>query len=400
MNIFKQIQTLKFKMKKIILMALTIFVMLSNTAAQFTTVNYDYERNWFNEGQPLPSETSMVIKGAIPENTQLVEVMILNGKGKDVLYTTIWQKTENQNFSQIIPFKLRADNDYDVAFNFYQNLSDKKKEKLEADINSMINAYVNASLKDKKAIKFVKSNKKMVKEMNEILTTMTSQYKTGQPNWQPAFSDLIEMKLDHLEKTNVKKQSKGESKDVVIKTPSLTQIRTTMVDDLRLQIKKEIGQMLQGEVNVLSTTRYIDDYPTAKKANSIALNAGYGGVYLSGEWDDFTTGASPYVGLAFPLGNSILGSKFMSNTSVTMGVFLNNFEDENGNEVKGLIVNRPLYLGLDHKLFQFIRVNAGATFLEGMNISEDINIEPTKKVMIRPYLGLSARIDLSIGLGK
>jgi len=49
-----------------------------------------------------------------------------------------------------------------------------------------------------------------------------------------------------------------------------------------------------------------------------------------------------------------------------------------------------------------IFINAGSAFLEGSNYSTSNNPDLVKntKVMVRPYVGLSARINLSVGLGK
>jgi len=67
-----------------------------------------------------------------------------------------------------------------------------------------------------------------------------------------------------------------------------------------------------------------------------------------------------------------------------------------------MIVGRPVYLGLDYKLFEFVRFNAGAAFLEKteMIVSGAEAGQTNTKAFIRPFVGLSARIDLSIGFGK
>lgn len=152
----------------------------------------------------------------------------------------------------------------------------------------------------------------------------------------------------------------------------------------------------------LAISRYVDDYGTEKKQGFFSLSLGYGGVYLSGSWDDFTYDAAPYAGIAFPLSNSTIAPKFLRNSSVVLGAFLDNFEDEDGNEVTGMIVGRPFYAGLDYKLFEFVRFNAGAAFLEK---TETITSGPeagqtSTQAFIRPFVGLSARIDLSIGFGR
>ncbi|MEM6966585.1 MAG: hypothetical protein AAF573_17605 [Bacteroidota bacterium] len=388
-------------MKKIQFTFFLFVALTSLCAAQYTTVNYDFERNWFNEGQPLPAEQSMVFKGMVPSETQVVELAILSSKNNNELYKTTWQKTKENEFTLIVPYKLRASNQYDFALSFFKKLPEAKRVNLENDINEMLNTYIDVNLsgKGKKSIKFLKKSKRIVKEMNAILLSNFEDLRTRDVQWKPEFSEIVKMKIEQLERAKLDKDFvKGE--DQPSKREVMEKARATLVDGLKTQVNKEIGRLMQTEMFFLTSKKYVDNYLTASKNRSIAINAGYGGVYLSGEWDNLTYGASPYVGIAFPLGNSVLGSKFLSNTSVTLGVFLEDFEDENNNTVSGLIVNRPIYLGLDHKLFKFIRVNAGATFLEGMNVPEGAGMEPTRKAMVRPYLGLSARIDLSLGLGK
>lgn len=386
-------------MKKLFLSAIIIFISLNFLMAQFTTVAYDFERNWFNEGQPLPAEKSMVFKGMIPTDAKLIELNILSAKRKDELYTATWYKTNNNELSLIVPYKLKSSTAYSFSLNFFNALPTGEHSKLEKDICDMLYTYIEVNLSGEKSIKFEKKNKKILKEMNDMIANMLAEYRTKQPDWQPMMSELVTLKIEQLEKADLT-QDFEKADSTMTKKSIRNTTRQQLVDDLKGQINREIAQLLNRELFILKDTRFVPDYATEDKENGLALNVGYGGVYLSGKWSDFTYGASPYLGIAFPLGNSVLGSKFLSNSSVTLGVFLDNFEDENGNKVSGLIVNRPIYLGLDHKLFKFIRINGGATFLEGLNASDDPNIETTKKIMIRPYLGLSARIDLSIHLGK
>jgi hypothetical protein len=84
----------------------------------------------------------------------------------------------------------------------------------------------------------------------------------------------------------------------------------------------------------------------------------------------------------------------MGNSAITLGAFINRFENNKGEEINGFLVKNPIYVGLDHRMFKFLRVNAGATFLE------DQNANSGNKILVRPFLGLSAKIDLTIGLGK
>lgn len=390
-------------MKKLLFTAIFISTIFTTTFAQFTTVSYDLERNWFNEGQPLPAEKSMIFKGMMPEGTEVVELSILSSKQQDELYSATWHKTTGDEMSLIIPFMLRASDKYDIQFDLFRAVTSVEQSKLVSNMIKMLDTYVDINVKGEKDIKLDKNVKKTVRDLNTVVSNAMNEYRTQKDNTSFEFSDMLAMKLEQLEDSNLSKDYvKGDS--TVTRQLVRDLSRTDLVNSLKDQMHEEVAQMLNTDLYILEATRVVDNYLTTDKQNSIALNVGYGGVYLSGKWDNFTYGSSPYLGVAFPLGNSVLGSKFLSNSSVTIGVFLNNFEDAKGNEVRGLIVNRPLYAGLDYKLFKFIRINAGAAFLEGKTITEAID-EPgefitTKNVMVRPYVGLSARIDLSIGLGK
>ncbi|MEL6926296.1 MAG: hypothetical protein AAFO94_19800, partial [Bacteroidota bacterium] len=368
--------------------------------AQYTTVNYDFERNWFNEGQPLPSEANMVIKGMVPTETQMVELVLLSAKSSDPLYTATWKKTNSNEMALITPFKLRASSEYDAMVKLYSELSSAKQSELKQNLLQTLKAYMDVNMYGDKSIKLRKNSKKTLRELNELLEAALSQYRNTTAGWTPEFSEIVRLKLEQIENADLAKAYDKNQKAEQNKAAVRAATRTQLIEDLHQQLEREVTQMFDTDLLVLSDTRFVDNYATERKQNSIAFNVGYGGVYLSGNWDDFTYGASPYLGLAFPLGNSVLGSKFLSNTSVTLGVFLENFEDQNGNEVTGLIVNRPIYLGLDHKLFKFIRINAGASFLEGMKMPENVGDALTKQIMVRPYVGLSARIDLSVNLGR
>ena len=386
-------------MKKLFLAAIAVLISLCPNFGQFTTVTYDLDRNWFNEGQPLPAEKSMIFKGTMPDGTEMVELNILSSKRNDQLYKAVWQRLNNNEIAMTVPFKLRSSDEYDFRFDLFNATTQKERTKMLEELTATLDTYVDVNLTGEKNIKLLKGSKKTMKDLNSILENALSHFRSKTLDWQPAFSEIIHLKLEQLEKADldknyIKRDSASTKKSVRNTT------RQELVSSLKDQAGREAKQMLDADLLVLTASRFIDDYTTVEKLNSLAVNVGYGGVFLSGDWDDFTYGASAYLGLAFPLGNSVLGSKFLSNTSVTLGVFLENFEDEDGNKVTGFLVDRPIYLGLDHKLFKFIRVNAGASFLEGTKVSGVPDVGNSTTVMVRPYIGLSARIDLSIGLGK
>jgi len=384
-------------MKKYIFVALTTLLFVCPNFAQFTTVTYDFERNWFNEGQALPAEKSMIIKGIAPKNVEMITFNILSAKRNDELYQATWQKTTNNEFALTVPYMLRASDRYDFRIDTYEKLASDKQKELVQDLEATLDTYVEVNLKGDKEIKLLKNSKKTMQELQAIVEKVLLPYRNKNGYWSSEFSEVVKLKLEQLDNADLETNYvKGDT--TTTRKAVRQNTRQELVNELKAQIEREAMRMLEGDVLVLTTSRIVDDYMTEAKMNSLSINIGYGGVYLDGKWSNLSYDAAPYVGLAFPLGNSILGSKLLSNTSVTMGVFLNNFEDAQGNEITGLVVNRPIYLGFDHKLFQFVRLNAGATFLEENDGTGDLSAN--KNVMIRPYVGLSARIDLSVKLGK
>ena len=81
-----------------------------------------------------------------------------------------------------------------------------------------------------------------------------------------------------------------------------------------------------------------------------------------------------------------------------MGVFTKNLEGDGGKEISGPLVGRPFYLGLDYKLFQFVRFNAGGAVLEEPELAGMDN--SNKRIFVQPFIGLSAKINLSLSLDK
>ena len=362
---------------------------------QFTSITYDLERNWFNEGHPLPAETDLIVKGSIPTDATRVEFVILSANKSEELYTAVWNKTNTNDLSLAVPYKLRSSSEYDFLIRFFEPMNAYEKEKLEQAISNTINAYLDVNLAGNNSIKLLKNSKKKLKEMNRMLADIFTEYRSSMLGWEPEFSEIIQLKLEELERADLKDDySKIDSSSS--KKQVMNQAREKLVGELNDQIRREVSQLLDRPLFTLKDTRFVDNYSTESKKNALAINLGYGGVYLSGNIDNFTYDSAPYIGLAFPFGNEALASNFLSKTSLTFGVFLDNFEDADQMEVNGFLIDRPIYVGLDYKLFQFVHFNAGATFLEEANEGTI----SSNSIIIRPFIGLSARIDLSIGLGK
>jgi hypothetical protein len=144
--------------------------------------------------------------------------------------------------------------------------------------------------------------------------------------------------------------------------------------------------VLKDEITIL-------DYPTENLINTLAINAGYAGIYKSGGVSDLEYYSGPLVGISFPLGNRVYASDFLSNTSISAGVFLKNFETLELNKVSGPVLGLPIYISAGYRVLKFIRLQAGATILE-----ETDHITDSKSVYLKPFVGISLEFQMWIGL--
>ncbi len=382
---------------RVLVTATILFNLLtSNIFGQFTAVNYDLEKNYFNEGQALPAEKPLVFTGEVPAGVDLIAISILPTKnGKSPLYETTWidfDNEKNRTYSLSVNYPLRASAQYDIQFDFYTSIDQSAMRALTERLTTQTDAYVAASFKtDGNGVKAANKPAKMVAELEELIREALREYRFKSDQSAVQLSGAIEQQFKSMADL-VATPKKGPEAETSAELPNA-------IKGAQVSVRKEVEGILNKSWSKLSFTRYVDDYPTTEKKGSFAVNVGYGLVYLDDKTDDISYDNSPYAGLSFPLSNSTIAPRFLRNASVSMGVFLNNFNDDKGNEISGLIVGRPFYLGLDYKLFEFIHFNLGATLLEKTTAATATEAE-FKDAYIRPFVGLSAKIDLSVGLGK
>lgn len=394
-------------MNRLHLMVLAILGMVCPVFAQYTTINYDLEKNYFNEGQALPAEKPLMFTGLVPQGVDIIEISILPAKAKsdkDRLYLASWKDFDNKvnaSYSLAVNYPLRASEKYDFRIDFYRQITTAERERLSQQIIEQAKAYLSASisLKDNK-VDLAKKENRMVVDLERIIHDALTNYRSQQADNFAGLSTSVHQQLGMLEKVQFSTLSKDSTAQQQVN--SRQSLITQKIDEIQATITNDIWELMAKTSSILSISRYIDDYETEQKKGFFSLSFGYGGVYLAGPWNDFSYGAAPYAGVAFPLSNSTIAPQFLRNSSVVFGVFVDDFKDDQGNVVTGMIVGRPVYLGLDYKLFEFVRFNAGAAFLEKTEViaSGAEAGQTNTKAFIRPFVGLSARIDLSIGFGK
>ena len=390
-------------MKKILIAFTLFFLAIGTNFAQYTTVTFDEELVQLNSHEPLTTERDFMVTGNIASNIDFVEISIFTAKGKShlsPLYTNTWRRTSNNTSTQYrVPmnYKLRAGKTYDMVIRYYKPLSASASEAMYQKVIDNLETYVDQNFKvKKKKLKLVKKSKQVIKELDAMVANELSKYQTLTPHTFNGFSDLIQGQVKLIERTRIKNANRQKDS---IPTISSNLIEEQIID-LKNMLRAEVDFIPDNDWSNLHREYIVDNFETEKRNGYFAVNAGYGAVYLGGNIDKLSYGTSPYLGLSFPLSTSTTEPKFFGKASITAGVFTQNFEDKEANKISGPIVKRPMYLGLDYRLFQFIRFNAGASFLEEQTASKDPLAGVEKRVFVQPFIGLSAKINLSIGLDK
>jgi len=376
-------------------------------AAQYKTVMFNYERAYFNDGQPLPAESKFIITGDVPPNIDMVGVKMYSSANTDdkPIYQNGWteQPMSRRNiFTVPINQPLRGNGEYTFVLNYYSKASARQQQQLLQQLNAALWAYIDQSYEvNRSSITLRKHPKTMRSDMNAIVEQGLSLYRNQINTDFMGFSDIVLEKLDQVEdlrlskaRFNVFSREKEDTKTLKLRYAQ------EQLEALKTMVSQEVGQYVGRQLYALTDTKKITDYATKKTKNVIAINAGYGGVYYSGNVDNFSSDTAPYVGISIPFGKAPFSSTFWERTSISTGVFLQNFKFGDNAEATGPLVQRPIFLALGYRALPFIRLNAGATLLQnaqGGNSISDLNFD---RMYVRPFVGLSIEVNLWLNLNR
>ncbi|QHT66744.1 hypothetical protein GXP67_08760 [Rhodocytophaga rosea] len=387
-------------MKTIFTTLLVLIVCLAQ--AQYKTVLFDYNKSFFNEGNPLPAESFLLLQGEVPSGIHLVSASIFSADGKQLLHKATWKRAtgdQGNTFQIPITYKLHSDASYSVRINYYKEMDDQNSEKFREQLYTYLDAYLDQTIAiERNRIRLNEPVARIIDNLNKIVNQSTTYYDNRSNITFPGFSDLVAKSL-----RNIKNQPLSEGKFSLFKRKEdtdrnlKTEYAQTRIASLKELIKSEAGNLLNTDLLTVFDSKYIAEYSSEKIKKPLTVNVGYGGVYFSGNINKISYDSAPYAGVSFPLGNRAFTSKILSNTSVSVGAFLSNFRNAEGQKITGPIVGIPVYAGLGYPIFEFLRFNAGATLLQNANATDGLNLQ---QVSIKPFIGISADINLWIGLGK
>jgi len=388
-------------MKKYLFLAI-ITILNASLFSQITTVNYDNEKNWFNQGNDLPAETHWAISGQIEEVVKLVEIQIYSNSdfSKNPIYVNHWERPFNfngQTYTIQINKNLRGNSEYSLKINYYTKV--ENKEKILNTLKNNISAYLdNAIIADKKSVQLNKHPKKIRDDLDQIINQSLLYYRIINGYEFNGFSEIVFNKIEQIDNMRLKKAIFNLKTDDQISEVSKVDNRRAYylqsLEELKQLCYSEINSLVSAELLSIYKSRKIIDYSTERLKNTVKLNFGYAGLYESGDFKSLNYDSKPYLGLSIPFGNQAFSGNFWSNSSISTGIFINNFEFNNGQIANGPLIGRPLYLAYGYKAFHYFRFNVGIAVLQENNVNS-LNFS---KIYVRPFIGAGIEIKLWMGL--
>ncbi|MBX7240223.1 MAG: hypothetical protein K1X92_00645 [Bacteroidia bacterium] len=394
--------------KKQILFAAITGVTACGVFAQYEAAVFDYQNGTFNNGQVLKAETNLMISGAIQPDINRVEVSVYHPEGnqKKALYTNQWKRSFDNNSSLFqIPFNyyLGGNEQYDFVIRYFKTVTPEEKEALRTALYNAIDNFVEQSFYVKRKKNYSNNPEKaVVAELNAITADMLEMYRG---NYEKVFFQYSSLITDYIELMTDKRLTSEESESIVIyKKDELGKIAAYLdiYEKRQIKLKKmlhqEIDAVLTPELLVCTDTRVAKEYKTEKVRGELPVNLGYGTILLDNNYIRPDFGLTPFIGVSMPLSNAAFGSGFLSNSSLSAGILTNTFKDRNENIVKGPLFNRPLYVSYGYRALKFIRINAGTAVVQVAQ--SNANASGLNTFSFRPFVGVSAEINLSMRLGS
>ncbi len=356
--------------------------------AQIQTIQFNASQLQFDNGKSLPAEKSFLVSTEASPSVEFIKMQIssLDFDRNKILFESVWSRNDEDKGNVAIlsnNYKLKSGREYNFRFLYYRELQETERQEINTMLATSMQSYLksNIQLKDDRYI-FLRSPRDIYSSLNGILSEGMVNYEISQGGASPKISGIIENMLENLAKEKVN-----------LDTTVINSINR--FETLLQQLNNEVSIIANYYQYVLKDEITTLDYPTENLMNTLAINAGYAGIYESGGVSDFKYYSGPFAGISFPLGNRVYNSNFLSNTSISAGVFLKNFETPELNKVSGPVIGLPIYASLGYRVLKFIRLQAGATLLE-----ETDQITDSKSVYLKPFVGISIEFQMWIGLGS
>lgn len=357
--------------------------------SQMQTVQLNSKKMVFNDGGDLPAAKAFIITTDVRKTTGMIKMQIFDGtnfKNKP-LNESDWKRNPDVNSSvAILPnhYKLRGGRDYTFRFLYYRELKENERSQIREMLNETVRIFVKTNIRQKEdRYKFLSNPSDIYKSLNGILKEGMVNYETKAGTRITSFSTIVENILRVMVKTKLVTDSTGTVKNDALQL-------------LTGQLENEIEMVANSYQYVLDDEAALKNYPVEKTINTLALNVGYAGIYNKGNFDNLDYFSGPYAGVSFPLGKRAFSGRFWNNTSISAGIFLQDFKVSDSVKISGPIIEKPIYAALGYRVFDFLKFHAGAAILEEKNSGANGG----SSVMVKPFIGLSIELNLWLGIGK
>lgn len=370
--------------------------------AQEKKVTIDRNAKQANGGNAIPAGNYFAFEGAIPEEVVWVDVQLFSGRTSlPPVYSGTWKRATGNNttmFSLPVDRKLRFGSSYRLQADYYAVLTGNALSQFRQRIASNIDYYLDARINVKKdELKMGAKTDRIMSELNDIVSSSFQYYTNPHTVKFPGFSDLVKIKLQQIADADLDDAAYNVSPQDSSGQLSNVAYANELQASLHNMIVSELDNYLAYGVVVKTDEVVLNNLETEKSRGYLPINVGYGAVAFNTDFDDLETDQQPYVGISIPFGNPRF-SKVLANTSLSFGIFLKDFTNAANQKVTGPVINKPSYLALGYKIFEFIKLNAGVTALSTEKVS--LNNIRTDNVQLKPFVGISAELNLSLGFGK
>ena len=373
---------------KIYLPFFAMLLVSSTVFSQMQTVQLNPRKLQFDGGRELPAEKSFLVSVDAENAVSMITMQLANGdfdKYK-VLYENKWRRKENDMSTvAVLPnlYKLRSGKDYQFRFLYYKKLGEGERRQIRSMLESTANALIESNIVQKDdRYKFSSSPSDIMDYLNKMVEDGMVNYESRSGSETPKFSEVLENLLSTMAKSKFSGDNSSNNMENKMQT-------------LQKQVANEIEMIANQYQYVLYDNIVIPDYPVEKKNNVLALNVGYAGVYNKGTISDVDYFSGAYAGVSFPLGNRVFNGNFWNNASLSAGVFLKDFKANDSTKFSGPVVNRPIYVALGYRVFNYLKIHGGTTVVEETN-----QMNNNKSITFKPFVGLSIEMNLWLGFDK
>ena len=285
----------------------------------------------------MPAESLQMIRGSAPKGISWVEISLYTDDATKNLDYRNAGPVDALTQQYIIPMNhyLRQGEDYSVSVSYFSALDTSMKSTLSAELFLVLYNYLETSLDtDKKKWEWDSHPRLIISDMNDIVDDAFASYRYNSIRGFAGFSDLVEKQLEKLD--GAKKHQEDSSN---FAHNGLDSQWMRLIDQVWIESNTAIKNLQHAMVN----ERFIYNYPVEKQFKPISLDAGYAGIYQSGDLESLSYDSSPFVGFSLPLGRKVT-NPFWSNASIS--------QDHNWLPTTFQLLNRT-YLSLTRQiLFQ------------------------------------------------